>query len=523
MTIQEIVSGFSTTPFIFAGSGITRRYYNLPDWKSLLQYFAEKVRGEGSLAFRYYENALSSEIDDNERLPMIASMIEKDYNIRWFENIASVRSESKDVVEQVKNGVSPFKAEIAEYLLSRSVPQKEFKAEIEKFKKLTRSNLSGIITTNYDDFFENNCDDYKVFVGQDELVFSQIQGIAEIYKIHGTVDMPASIVINHDDYCSFKEKGKYLAAKLMTIFMEYPMIFIGYSLSDPDILSIIEDVVFCLPDDKLQTLEKRFVFVEYDENITDIDIAAHSIVVNGKLINMTKVLLSDFGVLYEALSAKKAAFPVKILRRFKDDLYSFIMTSEQKTTMRVAPLDDKRIDENTLAITIGESASTGMVGLVSNVNGDEWYRNIILKHLNYSADDMLNLRYKELAKQNSWKLPVWYYVNSAVNQKDLQFAIEKGASKYQDIVSPKDIERNKSGVKDRSLSEIWAEEKDDRKRALRLMAALPEDKVNIKDLESILVGIFNEDKEVLSKSEPTTRTHLRKLIRIYDFLKYKTP
>ena len=37
------------------------------------------------------------------------------------------------------------------------------------------------------------------------------------------------------DYQKFHDKGKYLAAKLMTIFMEYPIIFMGYSLPSDDI------------------------------------------------------------------------------------------------------------------------------------------------------------------------------------------------------------------------------------------------------------------------------------------------
>ena len=97
-----------------------------------------------------------------------------------------------------------------------------------------------------------------------------MQGIAEIYKIHGSVQNPESIVINKADYQKFYDKGKYLAAKLMTIFMEYPIIFIGYSISDSDIQAILSDAgtirkyELSILNPKIETLQKRFIFVEYN-------------------------------------------------------------------------------------------------------------------------------------------------------------------------------------------------------------------------------------------------------------------
>ena len=61
MTLQEVVARFNTTPFLFAGSGITRRYYGLPDWVGLLTHFAEKVKND-QFAFRYYTQLYSSDI-----------------------------------------------------------------------------------------------------------------------------------------------------------------------------------------------------------------------------------------------------------------------------------------------------------------------------------------------------------------------------------------------------------------------------------------------------------------------------
>ena len=69
--------------------------------------------------------------------------------------------------------------------------------------------------------------------------------------------------------------------------------------------------------------------------------------------------------------------------------------------MQVAALDDGRIDENMLALSIG-LASTGVYGLARAVNSEQWYRNIILHDSMYSCDKLLEYVYPELAKQNSW-------------------------------------------------------------------------------------------------------------------------
>lgn len=517
MTIQDVVSQFNTTPFIFAGSGITRRYYGLPDWAGLLSVFANKISRD-PFAYRAYENQAQYAVVSDDKMPMIATLIEKDFNEAWFADKRGVRSQNLEVTKAVHDGVSPFKAEVCAYISANSTIDSSYDDEIKKLKRISKNNIAGVITTNYDTFFESIFEGYKTFVGQDELVFSQLQGVAEIYKIHGSADKAGSIVINQEDYNQFREKEKYLAAKLMTIFMEYPIVFMGYSITDSDIRAILTDMVQCLPKGRMSLLQKRFVFVEYDKTAAGATVSSYSMVFDTKSIEMTKITLSDFGILYEALSKKKAAFPVKVLRRFKDDLYNFILTNEPTEKMRVAPLEDERIDEDTLAITIG-LASTGYYGLARAVDSERWYRNIILHDLQYSDDDLLEYVYLELAKQNSWRLPVWYYIGRA--KQEYPEIVGHAPKKYSDIVSKDSIDRNKSAIKSRTMKEVWEQEKHNQKKAVRLLGFIPYEKVDVEELGQILKEIFENDPDYISDAEGTNKSNIRKLIRIYDFLKYK--
>ena len=56
---------------------------------------------------------------------------------------------------------------------------------------------------------------------------------------------------------------------------------------------------------------------------------------------MTRLTLSDFGILYDALAAKQASVPVKLLRRFKEEMYTYVVTSKPGPLMKVGQIDDK--------------------------------------------------------------------------------------------------------------------------------------------------------------------------------------
>ena len=65
-------------PFLFVGSGISKRYLNSEKWDELLKFFCTELNGN---EFQY--NVYASQLDEDDyygQQPAIASLLEKDYN-----------------------------------------------------------------------------------------------------------------------------------------------------------------------------------------------------------------------------------------------------------------------------------------------------------------------------------------------------------------------------------------------------------------------------------------------------------
>ena len=518
MQLQELVAKFNTVPFLFAGSGVTRRYYGLPGWEELLQTFALRLNKD-RFSYQAYKSKAEALFEKDEVLPMTASLIQRDFDAAWYA-APSLRRLDERGLRAVEAGVSPFKAEVAAFIGSKTALNPAYMQELQKLRAIGKKNLAGVITTNYDQFFESTFEDYKSFAGQDTLVFSPIQGIAEIYKIHGSISDPKSIVITAEDYKTFNDKGKYLAAKLMTIFMEYPIIFVGYSITDSNIRRILSDIVTCLPDSKFDKLQERFVFVEYKPGTQGVQISAHSIVLGNRVLNMTKVTLEDFGLLYDALAAKKASIPVKILRRFKEDIYTYVVTSEPGPTMQVAALDDPKVSEEMLCLSIGLTQMPREYGLKSIITADTWYRDIVTNDFDqypFTLEERLESGFEFAVKDANGYFPVYKYLSQI--EGDFPRAEKKAAPSFEALISNTVRKNRKAVARYGSIKELWEDQKEDLTRATRYLGYLPEEKMDVEELHGVLSAIFQKSPDALQAKNELT-TNLRRLIRIYDYLKW---
>lgn len=511
-TWDEVVNQFNACPYLFVGSGLTRRYLNLPDWNDLLKHFCTRLSDD---EFAYSALKQQGENDFGK----MGDILEADFNRRWFNDVG-FRTKSELVFNWVRENVSPFKAEVAEYISSFTELSKEFTEEIKVLRKLCEKNVSGIITTNYDTFLETKvASDYKVYVGQEELIFSAIQSIGEIFKIHGSVKSPKSIVITGEDYEKFDRKYAYLAAKLMTVFVEYPIIFIGYSISDDNVKKILAAIVNGLSEAQVERLVDRFVFVKWNNLLgEEIRISEHSKDIGGTTVPMTLVETASFLPIFQALQGKRNGYPVRFLRYMKEALCDYAMTEKPTSNLLVQPYDPN-VPDAELVFSIGtrnEYARQGLIG----ADLEQWYKEIVVDGtIKYSADDVLQWCYPKMIRSQN-VLPVFKFLSRATKP----FHNVKRVSQYDDLLSKTLINARRGGHGRKSVDEILNDTSlDDDKKAYNF-ALLHEENVDIDKLENFIKDIFDKYPNVLSTKfkHKSFSTNMRRVIRIYDFLKYKT-
>ena len=322
------INVIGTNPYLFIGSGLSRRYLNMPTWLNLLKDFSEKLLLQKG--FGYYD----SKSEGN--LPELASLMASEFHETWWTNPAFSDSRKEYENKRIGSQEIPFKIELSKFVSNHKDFQEDYSEEIELLKKVV---IDGIITTNWDTFLEATFSDYKTYIGQEQLLFSENISIGEIYKIHGCVTSPESLIVSSNDYANFKKRNAYLAAKLLTIFVEHPVIFLGYSISDPNILELLFSLKDCLAAHNIEKLKDRLIFVEWRaEQNEPIMIDGTLSLSDERILPIKHIKINSFIPLFDVLANLKQRLPIKILRRFKDAVYEFVKTNEPTNKIYIGDL-----------------------------------------------------------------------------------------------------------------------------------------------------------------------------------------
>jgi len=527
--LVKLLKESPSLPILFIGSGLSRRYLQTENWEGLLRHFAKLAQPDLDYPFENYQNLLHEKYPEGkilDILPEIATKIEFDFNAQWHKSPIWQDSRQRHQ-ENIRKGISPFKLVIAdyfsEYQLKKDSLDQALHEEIVMIKNISNQSIAGIITTNYDALLETLFPNFIPFIGQEELLFANPQGIGEIYKIHGCHSRPESIILNKNDYDQFEKQNPYLAAKLITLFVEHPIIFLGYSLSDQNITNLLKALVSCFSSDKIKQFEKQLIFIKYDSAITNPIIHPHTISLpdsNNTTLNILSISTSSFTNIFKEISCVTSQYPIPILRRLKHSLYNVIVDKNSaRKNLVVHNFHNLNLNDDSIEFVAG-------VGVIKEtgyriIQPHSIFEDIVLDNGDFNFTQILNETLPYLQPRHGNSIPFYKYLSGA-NCPTPDFLSSLLQNNFDDFFS-KTRQKERQRKQFHSIQDILSSNLPLHKEITQI-SLLCENEIILNDLQSYLSNLLNTHPLILQAGNTTLTTNalstLRFIIRIYDWLKY---
>lgn len=495
-------------PFLFLGSGFSRHYLGTPQWDGILQKFAPHKLAQ------YYSKL------NTDSLIKVATAIAKDVTEEFW-NLDDDDEFKMAVQDKVLDGSSVLKIKISDYLKKQSLHDfpDEYEEEIHILERLC---IDGIITTNWDDTAERLFPKFTPYVGQEQLFFSSTYSVGEIYKIHGSYKIPQSLILTENDYDGFSKKNPYLAAKLITIFIEHPIVFLGYSISDSNIQDILKSIVACLDNDNIRKLQDNLIFVEWVEDSTFQTAIERQDIMMGNKVNLPviKIRTHSFKEVYELLQYYERAIPANMLREYKKQFYEIVQSETPEKQLYVLPSDE--VDQNkNIQVVYGFGAIKQFRSAVGyrGIKPTELLRDVLTDTNEWNAEQVLAEAYPQLTRTTPKAfLPIYKYLSQVGIDSDENYLGNKLGLNYK-LKRGSDFQSYKFQDDEKGLSLQEAIDKYKGKEIWKATALIPY--LDISENEySILCDFIERNFNDFLIKHNSYSTYMRKLICFYDWKKY---
>lgn len=348
--IQNCIAELGCQPIIFAGAGLTIRYSNGMSWLKLLS----TVCSENPLIeyeFAYYKQSYSDLLELGEHfIPYFHQWGWNSGRKNFPEHLFAPDIEKN---EFLKSYVAKLISESTIKNLS-SISNFELKKEIAILQKI---HPHSIITTNYDQLCELIFPNHTPIIGQKIIKTSSVT-IGEIFKIHGCVSDHKEIVLTSSDYEKWTDRKKYLSAKLLTLFLEHPLLIVGYGAQDPNVLAILRDIDEILSSEG--SVVPNIFYVIYDEGLSAESYPPKEMILNlggGSSMRVHALYAKDYSWIYQAFSASNGMKNInpKILRALMARTYDLVKFDipKMKAEFNFEVLEKAVSDNKTLPTLLG--------------------------------------------------------------------------------------------------------------------------------------------------------------------------
>lgn len=480
--LRDHLSKFVSAPVLFVGSGVSRRFLGLPNWTGLLQYLAGLTGND----YGYYSSTAAG--DPGQIATLMAPAL---HDYMWKPAQKPLRTKYQAHLTAPDSAIKILTAEFFRTSADVGFRTGRYAAEVELFSKVV---VDALITTNYDALLEDLFPDYRTYVGQDELIFADPAGVGEIYHVHGAATQPNTLVLTHEDYAEYEERNPYLIAKLLTLFAEHPVFFVGYSLSDPNIIGTLTSLAACLTRQNIDKLRDRLIVVEWEEGATPSMTTTIVPVGHGVSIPVIRVVVPDYLALLTVLGSIERKLSGALLRQVKERLFELVRDNDPKAKIFVADLTHGRLADE-VDVVFGVGAITA-VKSYAPLERHDLVRDVLHDDRGFDPTEIVHRTLPALLRQ-AGNFPMAKYLQGAgcldadgdvvdpsVDPR-VRTRYEDGATRYLPTVSVR-RQAAKAAAKAGTFSALVKNHSPD--EVLSWFAALPSGKVRIDSLRSFLLA-----------------------------------
>jgi len=213
------------------------------------------------LSIKHHLKRLHQDKENNNLVIFIGAGISANYsNVKfpnWSELIdaLSIGGNSSDPLQIAQI----YQDNYSKYGLFKKVKEifpKDYSPEDEPYKSILKLNPAHILTTNYENLIEKAVEEsgysqkYHI-VDKDEDLPLANEKQKLLVKVHGSFDSE-NIVLSEEDYSEYEKNYPLILSFIRYIFSRHRVLFLGFSLSDPNFNRILYNVKNILKDESLE-------------------------------------------------------------------------------------------------------------------------------------------------------------------------------------------------------------------------------------------------------------------------------
>lgn len=530
MSFVHLINGHKL-PILFIGSGLSKRYIDSPDWEGLLKqiysYMGKTDNDYSRLKSRIRNTSDNRDIPVGELNALIATEMEKLFNNYYFNSDLIDRHP-----EWLKDEISPFKLCVASIFENYKIID-AMQDEVDWFKKL-RGKMHSIITTNYDQLIEDILEfkDESIFIGQHQLFNSLSVEIDEMYKLHGCATNPEHIIITSRDYDHYKDNAKLFSAKLLTLISENPVVFLGYSIEDPNVQDTLTNLVSCLTEKQIKQLKSHFFIVDYKQG--EVELIEQQYMFPAKSYDgaqvtfpVTVISTDNYLELYKQLSNLMPAMNISAIKQVKRIVKDIVIESSETVQIKEPIITIMMEDLNQLT-NQGIDKMAIAVGNINKINEYgygvkpkiEIFEDILLDNKNLDAIRLLKGTYEQHYLKIKQNIPIYKYSTSVSKTviDDCQLVTayleeKQTLSNYLNKSLLKELRNVPEGNTLKDIPDSYTSSR--RRKYLWIFKNL--DNINLKEIKGFLV----EELPKYDSFDGHNKSYYNRLISMYDLLKYK--